>query len=172
MAFDEIVEGGVYAYMCGIPRGVYGEKYRVVKNHVLDVPSYQYKVMVEALTGRDKGKVFVCTPANFVHRYKPVDGEVMLPLPPKHVIAGFAGRIVMQLFRARTIMGHKEKMPVTKMTIGPHGLAILAQYLVTVPEEMVAKGEKLPDQPVVMIDGVPLFVDATMTLEDGVRFAV
>jgi len=31
---------------------------------VIDVPSYQEKVLVEALTGPDAGVMFTCSPAN------------------------------------------------------------------------------------------------------------
>lgn len=70
MSQEEIVPGGLYTYECGIPAGVKGERY-LVHRHVLDVPTYQRKVLVEALSGRDKGLWFTCSPSNFVHRYKP-----------------------------------------------------------------------------------------------------
>lgn len=64
-----IVEGETYAYVGTIPKEACGHKYRVLR-FILDVPSYQEKVLVEALTGRDRGIWFVCSPANFAQRYR------------------------------------------------------------------------------------------------------
>jgi hypothetical protein len=71
MTMEEIVDDGIYVYVCGIPRGVMGAKYRVIKAQILDVPSYQKKVLVEALTGKDVGLWFTCSAWNFIHRYRP-----------------------------------------------------------------------------------------------------
>lgn len=67
-----IQEGKVYVYTGQIPKGCYGQHYRVHR-FVLDVPSYQQKVLVEALTGKDKGLWFVCSINNFSRRYQLLD---------------------------------------------------------------------------------------------------
>lgn len=61
--------GKEYVYVCGIPKGCAGERYKVIA-FVLDVPSYQKKVLVQATTGKDLGLLFVCSQGNFVMRYK------------------------------------------------------------------------------------------------------
>lgn len=66
----KIIEGKVYEYIKESPKGCKGCLYRVLK-FILDVPSYQQKVLVEALTGPDRGLWFTCTPANFSLRYAP-----------------------------------------------------------------------------------------------------
>ena len=66
----KIQEGSEYVYTGALPKGCAGHRYRVLK-FVLDVPSYQQKVLVEALTGRDKGLWFVCSLQNFSLRYTP-----------------------------------------------------------------------------------------------------
>lgn len=66
-----IVEGRVYKYNGGIPPGCKGGLYRVVK-FVIDVPSYQEKVVIRCVLGKDKGLWFVCTPDNFARRYEPL----------------------------------------------------------------------------------------------------
>lgn len=63
-----IVVGAEYIYASGFPLGVRGHRYKVL-GLVVDVPSYQEKVLVEALTGPDKGLQFVCSPSNFSTRY-------------------------------------------------------------------------------------------------------
>lgn len=69
-----IVQGAVYRYTSEIPAGCRGHLYRVVSINVLAVPEYTEKVLCEALTGKDKGLFFVCSPFNFVRRYEgPVD---------------------------------------------------------------------------------------------------
>ena len=67
---NTIIEGAVYIYTCGLPVGCHGHPYRVLRLNVLDVPNYQNKVLVEALTGPDAGLWFVCSPANFHVRYR------------------------------------------------------------------------------------------------------
>lgn len=65
-----IVKGADYIYTAELPSGCKGQRYRVL-DFVLDVPSYQQKVLVKALTGKDKGLRFTCTEMNFARRYKP-----------------------------------------------------------------------------------------------------
>lgn len=72
---SNIVFGATYVYAKELPNDCKGEYYRLWFE-ILDVPSYQKKYLVEALTGRDKGLWFTCTPANFMMRYallKPVE---------------------------------------------------------------------------------------------------
>lgn len=64
-----LIEGGLYEYIHDLPKGCAGHHYRLHRL-VKDVPSYQEKVLVEALTGKDKGLWFVCSEANFAIRYK------------------------------------------------------------------------------------------------------
>ncbi len=64
----KIVENGIYTYISTIPSGCLGHKYKVHRL-VTDVPSYQQKVLVEALAGHDKGLWFVCSLQNFSVRY-------------------------------------------------------------------------------------------------------
>jgi len=70
MRMEEIVEGGLYVYAAAQPDWATCQQYRVVK-FVVDVPSYQHKVLVEALTGKDRGLWFVTTFENFRVRYQP-----------------------------------------------------------------------------------------------------
>lgn len=68
---NDIIEGAVYIYTCGLPVGCHGHRYRVLRVGVMDVPNYQKKVLVEALTGPDAGLWFVCSEENFRVRYQP-----------------------------------------------------------------------------------------------------
>ena len=68
MSEFRIILGDTYIYVCDIPAGCKGKKYRVAR-FVIDVPSYQEKLLVEALEGPDKGMWFVVSPANFATRY-------------------------------------------------------------------------------------------------------
>lgn len=68
--YSWIVEGGEYVFRASAPDHATGQRYRVLK-FVLDVPSYQRKVLVEGLTGKDRGLWFVCTFENFRVRYEP-----------------------------------------------------------------------------------------------------
>ncbi len=68
-----IVEGAEYTYEAAIPAGCMGQRYKLHRE-VIDVPSYQRKVLVEALTGKDRGLFFTCTLQNFALRYKLVGG--------------------------------------------------------------------------------------------------
>lgn len=64
-----IIEGAEYVYIGELPVGCRGHRY-LLHRGVIDVPSYQHKVLVEALTGEDKGLWFTCSLANFAIRYK------------------------------------------------------------------------------------------------------
>lgn len=63
-----IVFGLEYIYRSGNPVKCHGFRYRPLRE-VLDVPSYQQKILVEALNGPDRGLYFTCSPANFANRY-------------------------------------------------------------------------------------------------------
>lgn len=67
-----IAPGVIYRYTCDLPRGCKDALYRVDR-FVLDVPSYQQKVLVECLTVRDAGLWFTTTCANFAVRYAAVE---------------------------------------------------------------------------------------------------
>lgn len=70
---------GDYIYTNGIPEGCFGHRYRVHRM-VLDVPSRQQKVLVQAIDGDDAGLWFTCTVGNFEIRYRPAnEGD---PPPP------------------------------------------------------------------------------------------
>lgn len=58
----------IYIYTCELPKGCKGMHYKAHRL-VLDVPSYQWKILMEALDGIDRGLWFTCTPANFILRY-------------------------------------------------------------------------------------------------------
>lgn len=77
-----IIAGRDYLYTGDLPKGCRGQRYHV-HGFVLDVPSYQEKVLVEALTGRDRGLWFTCSPANFAQRYELAPGQepVVEPVP-------------------------------------------------------------------------------------------
>ncbi len=66
--------GATYVYTGEKPDGCAGHHYKVHKI-VLYVPVYSKLVLVEALSGQDKGLWFVCSPANFATRYKLLEGE-------------------------------------------------------------------------------------------------
>ena len=61
--------GADYVYIGMYPPKCEGHLYRPHR-YVLDVPTYQKKVLVEALTGKDKGLWFVCSLNNFKVRYR------------------------------------------------------------------------------------------------------
>ena len=71
---NDLVKGGVYIYTRGQPVKCHGYHYRLI-DKVKDVPSYQNKVLVEALDGPDKGLLFVCSINNFCTRYVPAPPE-------------------------------------------------------------------------------------------------
>jgi hypothetical protein len=76
------VEGSEYVYTATIPAGCKGHRYRLLKL-VLDVPTYQQKLCMVALTGPDSGRWFVVSPWNFAQRYEPA--EVDAPQTPDPV---------------------------------------------------------------------------------------
>ncbi len=63
-----ITPGKTYVYV-GTDNRYKGHLYRVHR-HVIDVPVYDTKVLVEPLTGPDAGQWFVVSPANFAMRYE------------------------------------------------------------------------------------------------------
>lgn len=74
---NTIALGQVYEYVGALPRDCAGELYQPHRL-VLDVPVYNWKVLVEALTGKDRGLWFVCSVNNFSRRYRlyhPGQGE-------------------------------------------------------------------------------------------------
>jgi hypothetical protein len=70
MAESDLIEGWEYIYARDLPRGCKGQRYRLHRE-VVHVPTYQHLVLVEALTGWDKGLWFVCSVSNFLVRYVP-----------------------------------------------------------------------------------------------------
>lgn len=64
-----ITAGAVYIYQAALPAGCAGHRYRAAR-FIVDVPSYQKKVLVECLSGRDAGLWFTCSLANFARRYR------------------------------------------------------------------------------------------------------
>lgn len=72
-----IVPGRVYRSIADLPRGCKGGLYQV-EDFILDVPSYQEKVLVRCIEGKDRGLRFSCTPSNFALRYKDVPDDVPL----------------------------------------------------------------------------------------------
>lgn len=71
MSYEDITPGE-YVYMSNIPKGCYGQRYRLHRL-VKDVPTYQVKTLVEGLTGEDTGQWFTCSVSNFCYRFKPLD---------------------------------------------------------------------------------------------------
>lgn len=67
-----IVPGQLYRDLGDLPRGCKGGIYRV-ERFILDVPSYQQKVLVTCVEGQDAGLWFICTLANFAMRYERVE---------------------------------------------------------------------------------------------------
>lgn len=61
---------GDYVYTGEFPKGCAGQLYRMHRR-ILDVPSYQHKCLVEALSGKDAGLWFCCSLHNFSIRYQP-----------------------------------------------------------------------------------------------------
>lgn len=59
-----ILEGRDYRYHGQFPPECQGASYHCHR-FILDVPSYQWKLLMEALDGPDAGLWFTCTPANF-----------------------------------------------------------------------------------------------------------
>ena len=79
-----IIKGNTYIYKGSAPKYAIGHRYQVV-DFVLDVPTYQRKVLVKALTGPDKGLLFTCTLSNFLVRYTP-DDEPQQAAPPVETV--------------------------------------------------------------------------------------
>lgn len=71
---NSIEEGNNYIYTGDYPKHAHNQLYRFHRL-VLDVPTYQWKLLCEALTGNDKGLWFSCTINNFVHRYQKAPQE-------------------------------------------------------------------------------------------------
>lgn len=65
---------GDYVCVKGVSPEFLGHRYRAHRV-VIDVPAYQRKVLVEGLTGPDRGEWYTCTPANFRVRFQPVPPE-------------------------------------------------------------------------------------------------
>lgn len=76
-----IVSGALYRYLLDMPAGCKGGIYRV-ERFVLDVPSYQEKILVHCVEGKDKGLWFTCAPWNFALRYERVETEETKSSPP------------------------------------------------------------------------------------------
>lgn len=80
-----IVPGMLYRYTAAYPPGCCGGLYRVVST-VTDVPSYQEKVLLHCIEGKDRGLWFICSPWNFAFRYEMVDLPTVVqppaPAPP------------------------------------------------------------------------------------------
>ncbi len=76
MLARDIAPGREYVYVNAIPAWAQGQRYRVLR-FIWDVPTYQRKVLIEPLTGRDKGVWFCCSVANFVVRYEPAPDQDM-----------------------------------------------------------------------------------------------
>lgn len=70
-----------------LPKGCAGQLYRAVR-FVKDVPSYQRKVLVEALTGPDAGDWFTVSEHNFKIRYKLPEEDEAEPEPLPEKVAG------------------------------------------------------------------------------------
>ena len=92
-AMCKLVEGKDYTYIGAYPTSCHGHKYRLVR-FVVDVPSYQKKVLVEGLTGPDMGAFFVLSEAAFAVRFASdtLSPSVAVPLPqepmPRGMVAG------------------------------------------------------------------------------------
>lgn len=74
-----IAEGSLWTYTPAWPEGCQGKLYRVLR-FVPDVPSYQRKVLIEAIDGPDAGLWFTASLANFALRYQPAPPD---PPPPE-----------------------------------------------------------------------------------------
>lgn len=68
-----IIPGAVYRFTSENPliKGCHNHLYRVLHLAML-VPVYQSCIVVEAMSGPDKGKVFCVTEINFALRYAPL----------------------------------------------------------------------------------------------------
>lgn len=70
---ETLIEGGEYRYENPYPKGCEGHHYRLHRV-VMDVPSRQYKLLVEGLSGEDHGRWFTCTVNYFKARFVLVEG--------------------------------------------------------------------------------------------------
>lgn len=69
-----IRKGAVYVYTSALPVGCQGGLYRVI-DFLIDVPTYQPRVLVRCLAGKDAGLRFCTTEMNFARRYQPADDQ-------------------------------------------------------------------------------------------------
>lgn len=94
-AVCKLVEGQEYTYASPHPISCHGHRYRLLR-FVVDIPSYQKKVLVEGLTGPDIGAFFVLSEVTFAVRFDEVVGPplVAVPLPQEPVQRGIvAGKV-------------------------------------------------------------------------------
>ena len=70
MSFEDIREGGHYVYTASYPPHATGQRY-LVRQFIQDVPSYQPRILIQCMSGKDKGILFVSTFNNFRIRYTP-----------------------------------------------------------------------------------------------------
>jgi hypothetical protein len=71
----KLVEGGEYVYTGTYPANCAGQRYKLTR-FVIDLPSYQRKVLVEGMTGPDKGEAFVVSEATFANKFELVQPVV------------------------------------------------------------------------------------------------
>lgn len=91
-----LIPGRLYRYILDLPRGCKDGVYRLVR-FILDVPSYQKKVLVCCIEGKDAGLWFTCTENNFAQRYEladlpPLAAVVLHGDPPPEKVADFSSR--------------------------------------------------------------------------------
>lgn len=77
--------GCQYVYAHPYPKGYAGELY-YAHRMVQDVPSYQDKVLVEGLTGRDTGRWFTCSLNYFLTRFKLPESPPKVDMPQGKII--------------------------------------------------------------------------------------
>lgn len=70
-----IIEGKTYRYIDQIPAGCKGQLYRVVK-FACAIPVYRDEVVLEGISGPDKGNFFTCSPNYFSLRFRPMVDEI------------------------------------------------------------------------------------------------
>lgn len=86
LLLSEIKEGRTYRYVNSVPKKCQGHLY-VVLAFIPYVPVYQKLVLVEAMTGPDKGLLFCCSPHNFSTRYEQAE-ETPVEISNGEVIDG------------------------------------------------------------------------------------
>lgn len=83
----KLIEGEEYVYTGTYPSNCAGQRYRLVR-FVIDLPSYQQKVLVEGVTGPDRGKAFVLSEAVFANKFEiapqVVESLGVRAMPPDH----------------------------------------------------------------------------------------